>query len=135
MPPFFVLLLDPANTGGLARRCCTSILSLHCVWNVAQSNPCFEIWLYYHFYRSAPAIKEVDEFASFKQFVDSKINGGFKYESDPVRLKDAIANAEANFGHGDNEAIALFSTELMFLGKEINNFVSVELAKLCNKMG
>ena len=27
--PFFVLLLDPANTGGLARRCCTSILSLH----------------------------------------------------------------------------------------------------------
>ena len=28
MPPFFVLLLDPANTGGLARRCCTSILSL-----------------------------------------------------------------------------------------------------------
>ena len=26
--PFFVLLLDPANTGGLARRCCTSILSL-----------------------------------------------------------------------------------------------------------
>ena len=29
MPPFFVLLLDPANTGGLARRCCTSILSLH----------------------------------------------------------------------------------------------------------
>ena len=107
----------------------------YCVWNVAQSNPCFEIWLYYHFYRSAPAIKEVDEFASFKQFVDSKINGGFKYESDPVRLKDAIANAEANFGHGDNEAIALFSTELMFLGKEINNFVSVELAKLCNKMG
>lgn len=57
----------------------------------------------------------MDEFASFKQFVDSKINGGFKYESDPVRLKDAIANAEANFGHGDNEAIALFSTELMFL--------------------
>lgn len=107
----------------------------YCVWNVAQSNPCFEIWLYYHFYRSAPAIKEVDEFASFKQFVDSKINGGFKYESDPVRLKDAIANAEANFGHGDNEAIALFSTELMFLGKEINNFVSVELAKLYNKMG
>ena len=28
MPPFFVLLLDPANTGGLARRCCTSILNL-----------------------------------------------------------------------------------------------------------
>lgn len=77
----------------------------------------------------------MDEFASFKQFVDSKINGGFKYELDPVRLKDAIANAEANFGHGDNEAIALFSTELMFLGKEINNFVSVELAKLYNKMG
>ena len=31
MPPFFVLLLDPANTGGLARRCCTSILNLQSI--------------------------------------------------------------------------------------------------------
>ena len=34
--PFFVLLLDPANTGGLARRCCTSILSLQ-----ADEQVCF----------------------------------------------------------------------------------------------
>lgn len=35
--PFFVLLLDPANTGGLARRCCTSILSLHNTHSINQA--------------------------------------------------------------------------------------------------
>lgn len=27
-------------------------------WNVAQSNPCFEIWLYYHIYSDLPSTDE-----------------------------------------------------------------------------
>ena len=105
------------------------------LWNVAQSNPCFEIWLYYHFYAAAPTVEEVNKAVSFKQFVNDKVHGGFKYESDPVRLKDAIANAETNFAVDENGALSLFSTEVLYVGKEIYSFVADELTKLFNKMG
>lgn len=104
------------------------------VWNVAQSNPSFEIWLYYHFYSVVPATEEVEKTASFKHYVNGKINGGFNYSSDPVRLKDAIDNAEANYAVTDEGLLALYATELPVLGREINGFVAAELAKLYNKL-
>lgn len=104
------------------------------VWNVAQSKPSFEIWLYYHFYSIKPDAQEVEKSASFKQYVDGKIAGGFNYSADPVRLKDAIANAEANFAVTGQGLIAQFATELPVLGREINGFVSAELSKLYNKL-
>lgn len=103
-------------------------------WNVAQSNPSFEIWKYYHIYDKAPDDKEVELSASFKQFVDTKITGGFKNESDPVRLKSAIANASANFGTDKEGCLLLFATEVFLLGQEIYGFVSGEIAKLLNKL-
>ncbi len=104
------------------------------VWNTAQSNPSFEIWLYYHLYDKSPLTKDVEEAVSFKQFVNGKFQGGFNYEKDPVRLKDAIANAEANYGVGANGALAEYATEVFYLGREINGFVAGELAKLYNKL-
>ena len=104
------------------------------VWNVAQSNPCFEIWLYYHLYDKAPLAEEVEKVVSFKQFVDGKFQGGFNYEKDPVRLKDAIVNAEANFGVDEHGALVEYATEVFYLGQEINGFVAGELAKLYNKL-
>ena len=109
-------------------------LKAYSVWNIAQSNPSFEIWLYYHFYADAPINEEVEKAASFKHYVDGKINGGFNYNTDPVRLKDAIANAEGNYAVTEQGLLALYSTELTRLGREINGFVSAELAKLYNKL-
>ena len=103
-------------------------------WNVAQSNPAFETWLYYHFYDKTPDENEVAKSVSFKAFVNQSINGGFNYEKDPVRLKDAIANAEANFSVDANGALAEYTTEVFQLGQEINGFVAGELAKLYNKL-
>lgn len=105
------------------------------LWNVAQSNPCFEIWLYYHFYEEAPSVEDVEKAVSFKHYLRGKIHGGFNYESDPVRLKDAIANAEENFAAYEDGVLPLFATEVFELGKEIYPFVADELAKLYNKMG
>lgn len=104
-------------------------------WNVTQSNPAFEIWLYYHFYDAAPGDDEIDEYPSIKSYVHHKIEGGFNYQKDPVRLKDAINNSEKNFSRQDNGNPTLFSTEQHLLGKEILRFVSAEIAKLMNKMG
>ncbi len=103
-------------------------------WNVAQSNPCFEIWLYYHHYESAPEIEDIDKHRSMKAFVDSSIAGGFDYQRDPVRLKDAIENAKRNFKRKDNGNPGSFSTEQYLLGSEIIGFVNTELQKLRNKL-
>ncbi len=104
-------------------------------WNVAQSNPCFEIWLYYHFYDIPPREVEVGRHPSMKSYVDSRIVGGFNFQRDPVRIKDAIEHSEKNFLRQDNGNPAIYSTEQHILGKEILSFVSSQIAKLRNKMG
>ena len=104
-------------------------------WNVTQSNPAFEIWLYYHFYDTPPSLDDVEEHPSIKAYVHNKIEGGFNYQKDPVRIKDAIENSEKNFTRQENGNPALFSTEQHTLGREIFGFVRVEIAKLRNKMG
>ena len=78
--------------------------------------------------------EEVEKAVSFKHFVDGKFQGGFNYEKDPVRLKDAITNAEANFGVYANGTLVEYATEVYYLGQEINGFVAGELAKLYNKL-
>lgn len=104
-------------------------------WSVAQSNPCFEIWLYYHLYDSAPDMEAIEKYPSVKAFVDQCIAGGFDYERDQARLKDAITNAENNFIRKYNGNPDVFSTEQYLLGKEILFFVNIELQKLRNKLG
>lgn len=104
-------------------------------WNVAQSNPCFEVWLYYHFYEDQPLLDEVEECVSFKEFVDSKISGGFNFEKDPARLEDAIINAQNNFSINEDNTLSLFASEVYKLGAEINAFVIRDIVKLRNKLG
>lgn len=104
-------------------------------WNVAQSNPCFEIWLYYHFYNTPPSEDDVKAHPSMKAYLDSMIMGGYNFHKDPVRIKDAVENSEKNFHRQENGNPALFSTEQHILAHEILGFVSSEIAKLRNKLG
>ena len=104
------------------------------VWNVAQSNPCFEIWLYYHFYDNKPDKEAVEGCVSFKEYVHKAIAGGFNYEKDPVRLEAAITNSMANFQSEKNRNLSLYSTEMYLPGREIMGFVKSELDKLRNKL-
>lgn len=104
-------------------------------WNVAQSNPCFEIWLYYHHYDTAPDENEVQEHPSIKAYVNRCISGGFNYQNDQVKLEDAIDHSERNFSRQKNGNPALYATEEFLLGKEILSFVKPEIQKLRNKMG
>ncbi len=121
------------QNGSIARQ--YSELRQYQAWNVAQSNPCFEVWLYYHFYNTAPEGSAVKEHSSMKAFVDSCVAGGFDFQKDPVRIEDAIGNTETNFSRQDNGNPTLFSTEQYLLGKEIFSFVGSEIRKLRNKLG
>ena len=108
---------------------------MYSAWNVAQSNTCFEIWLYYHFYENKPEGADVEKYASFKEFVASTISGGFDFQRDPVRLEDAIVNTRNNFSQDADEKPALYSSEVYVLGEEIDKFVKNDLVKLRNKLG
>lgn len=103
-------------------------------WNVAQSNPSFEIWLYYHFYDAMPATDEVEKHTSFKEYVDNTIAGGFNFQKDPVRLEDAISNTEKNYSLDREGKLNVFSSEVFLLGREIDGFVKSDIKKLVNKL-
>lgn len=77
---------------------------------------------------------EVAIHASFKEYVNSTIAGGFNFEKDPVRLETAIVNAERNFQTDKESKLLDYSSEVFMLGKEIDGFVKSDIAKLVNKL-
>lgn len=95
-------------------------------WFVAQSNPSFEIWLYYHFHSEKPRSEEMVAFASFKEFVATKIKGGFDNRRMPLEIQRATLNAGRNF-ESENEQPKVYSTEVFNLAKQIVNFTKGQL--------
>lgn len=96
-------------------------------WQVVQSNPSFEIWLYYHFYNVKPLEQEVKKF-KLKTFVNNKITGGFDNGKHPKFLEQAIQNAEKNHSEDDNSHQPdLYCTQVFHLGKSILPFVKDKL--------
>lgn len=104
-------------------------------WNVVQSNPCFEIWLYYHFFKDIPNSEEIESYPSFKAYVGNAISGGFDFQKDQVRVKTAVENAKSNFNYSADGKLALFSTEVYKLAEEILLFVNQHLDRLQGMMG
>lgn len=133
---WFVIDTDHWNTGNKIES-----LRIHCEeqtnWNVAQSNPCFELWLFYHFNEKKPLETEIEKFVSFKDFVNDKIKGGFNKWKHPIFIQDAILNSEINFETKGNQP-ALLSTEVFLLAKSILSFIKDNidkgLAKQKNKL-
>ena len=106
----------------------------YCAWNVVQSNPSFEIWLYYHFYKDAPKPEDIEVHPTFKAFVSSAIAGGFDFQDDPVRVDTAVENAKANLKRDEEDKLELFSSEVYELAEVIIPFVRQHLDRLKGKM-
>lgn len=102
-------------------------------WLVAQSNPCFEIWEYYHIYDEKPNPEEVGKHASFKEFVHSAITGGFDPNSMPVEIVKAITNAKANYAIDDDGRLSLYVTEVYRLAEEMLPFVKRDINRMRNR--
>lgn len=91
-------------------------------WYVSQSNPGFEIWLYYHKFSEKPVKNDVDKYSSIKEFVDAQIPGGFDSRKHPAMIEAAIQNAKATYEE-ENQVLKLYSTEVFKLGQVILPFV------------
>ena len=65
----------------------------HPHWRVAQSNPCFEVWLYYHFRNTLPTIDEIGNCGTWKRYLPTIIAGGFNSDKHPIDIEIATGNA------------------------------------------
>ncbi len=88
-------------------------------WNVAQSNPCFEVWLYYHQEKNKPDFKGIDVCNEWKPFVGNTIKGGFNPRKHPILIQNAITNSEPHFQVNDNGFPVVATTEVFKLAKDI----------------
>lgn len=91
-------------------------------WFLAQSNPCFEVWLYYHFLKDKPTIDGIDICANWKQLVNDSISGGFDSRKHPIFMEKAVINSEKVFESQDGFPL-IGSTEVFKLSKNILNLV------------
>ena len=80
----------------------TQIHSLHIVckekanWDIAISDPCFEVWLYYHFNDNTPSM-QLSGCGDWKQLLHSIHPGGFDSKRHPSLISDAISRAKKKY--------------------------------------
>ena len=128
---WFVIDTDRWNEGNkiqILKDFCKNNNTTSNQWFMVQSNPCFELWFYYHFYESKPSEDEVKKFSTFKEYVNNQIKGGFDKRSMPIELQSAIINSLKNF-EMSNEQPKLYSTDVHNLGQVIIPFVKSQLDK------
>ncbi|MGB1205036.1 MAG: RloB family protein [Chitinophagales bacterium] len=85
-------------------------------WFLVQSNPCFEVWLYYHCFREKPSFEGNAYCKPWKFFVNSRIKGGFDSRKHPRLIKQAIINSRHNYTGGE---LNIGSTNVYLLGESL----------------
>lgn len=88
-------------------------------WNVVQSNPCFEVWLYYHQFKELETFENIERADGWKQYLNTKISGGFDSKKHPIFISTAIENSKLNF----ENKISIGSTEIFKLAESFYPFV------------
>jgi len=107
------------------RQQCTQ----HPNWRVAQSNPCFEVWLYFHAKAQLPALANIGQCNNWKPYLPTVIQGGFNPDFHPIAIETATVNAKAAYqftGYFPNPG----STQLWELGEELIPLIKKELDAL-----
>lgn len=101
-------------------------------WFCAQSNPCFEVWLYYHFCFLGPVVKSADRCSEWKSAL-AKLEGGFDSKRHPVLIQDATIIAEKNYSE-DSGNPRSGCTEIYRLSKSILPLIKDKLDRALSVM-
>lgn len=101
----------------------------HESWAVAQSNPCFELWLYYHFENDTPAFEGIEHSTNWKAFInDNVVAGGFNSRKHPILIETAISNSKQNFNM-ENEEVNFLETDLFKLAENFYPLIKNTIRK------
>jgi hypothetical protein len=104
----------------------------HLNWRVAQSNPCFEVWLYFHAKAQKQKLENVEKCNQWKSLLPQIIKGGFTSDSHPIAIETATINAKTDYkstGYFPDPG----STQVWSLAEELLPLIKKELDRLKNK--
>ena len=102
-------------------------------WYLAQSNPCFEVWLYYHLHSKKPEFDNSEKCSGWKQMVNNSVKGGFDSRRHPIYIEDASINAEKSFVMS-NKKPDIGSTNVYRLANTIIPLVKSKLKKVLKQI-
>lgn len=97
-------------------------------WFLARSNPCFEVWLYYHFFSNKPEMDNPHLSANWKSYLNNNIPGGFDSRKHPIHIETARKNAENNFSLTE-EKLDIACTEVFKLANSIIPLIKEKLKR------
>lgn len=103
-------------------------------WFVVESNPCFEVWLYFHQNEKIEEFESDDICKSWKQKVNESYDGGFDSRRHPIFIEEAIQNAERNFDSDKNNRPLKGSTEVYILAKSLFAVIKNKIRAVKNKL-
>jgi len=98
-------------------------------WFMALSNPCFEVWLYYHISEEIPDFPEMQSSSGWKDFLDKTFPGGFDSRHHPVYIETALNNAESVFKKDENGDPAICHTQMFHLAESIVPILKKKLSR------
>jgi len=99
-------------------------------WFHAESNPCFELWLYYHLFPEKPDFQGCDISSVWKSKLNELIPGGFDSRKHSLFIADAIENARSNYSINEADRPDVGSTELFKLGETIYKMMSDKIDRM-----
>lgn len=102
-------------------------------WFIAKSNPCFEVWLYYHTHQEKPNFEKSEVCSEWKQLVNYNIIGGFDSRKHPIYIETAAINASNTF-ELIKDIPDLGSTEVYNLANSIIPLIKTKLDKALNNI-
>lgn len=102
-------------------------------WSVAQSNPCFEVWLYFHFEKLLPTDIDFNQGAFWKSIIPKIVSGGFNSAVHPLKIEMAIKNAEAVYRE-TGYIPEIGSTQVFQLGKKIFPLIQKNLQIIIERL-
>lgn len=99
-------------------------------WFHAESNPCFELWLYYHLLAEKPDFEGCNTSSVWKNKLNELIPGGFDSRKHSLFIADAIENAKLNYSANENGRPDVCSTDLFKLGETIYKMMSDKIDRM-----
>lgn len=106
------------------RRVCNSRAS----WDGAVSNPCFEVWLFYHLFDHMPNVDRLEESETWRRELHAREPGGFDSRRHPLLIESAIRNSFSLFHTNQHGEPDVGSTDVFKLAEQILPFISDSLA-------
>lgn len=103
-------------------------------WFVVESNPCFEVWLFYHTHKTFEKFEGFEKCKSWKQLVNESIKGGFDSRKHPIYIESATLSAESNFRIDENNKPLIGATEVYKLSKSILTIVKTKIKEVFEKL-